>query len=184
MTTFKENYNKKIIPELQKELKLDNIYAVPRIQKIKINVGIGSYITKNKDFAVIIDNIAKITGQKPVVTKSKKAISNFKLREGVPNGVCLTLRGAKMMDFLNKLINVVFPRIRDFRGLSEKSFDGHGSYSLGIKEHNAFPEIKVEDLSKNHGIQITIVTTSKEDNSARLLLSKLGFPFKKNESLL
>lgn len=177
---LKENYFQKIVPELQKELNLKNSLAVPRVQKIKINVGIGSYLAGNKDYDPVVNNIAQITGQKPIVTKARIAISNFKLRADMPTGVTVTLRRNRMYDFLNKLINVVLPRLRDFRGLSKKSFDGHGNYSIGMPEFIVFPEIHPDDIVKTHGVQITIVTNAKDDESAYKLLKAMNFPFKKD----
>lgn len=178
--TYKEKYYKEILPALQKELGIKNINAVPKITKIVVNAGLGSmYTAGNKDFTEFTENFKAITGQAPVIKKSKKAISNFKLREGLPNGVMVTLRGERMYDFLNKLVNIVFPRIRDFRGISKKAFDGHGNYSVGIKEHTVFPEINPDDLIKVHGLQVCINTTAKTDEDALALLTAFGFPFKK-----
>lgn len=177
--SLQQRYKEEIIPELMKKLGVKNIHAVPAIKAIRINVGIGSYVVAGKDHEDVVKNIAIITGQKPVVTHSKKAISNFKLKINMPSGVVVTLRGKRMYDFLNKLVNVVFPRIRDFRGISQKSFDGHGNYSVGIKEHIVFPEIQSEDVSKIHGVQVTIQTSSKNDAGALELLKAFGFPFKK-----
>src|SRR3989339_668055 len=179
MSQFKEHIRKKINVELQKELGIKNKMAIPSVTKININVGIGKIYNINKDFSDVINNITLITGQKPVVKNSKKAISNFKLREGMPSGIVCTLRDERMNDFLNKLINVIFPRMKDFRGLSLKSFDGNGNYNIGIKEFLIFPEIKSDDLVRNHGIQITIVTSAEDDETSKKLLTKLGFPFKK-----
>ena len=176
MSQFKEHIRKKINVELQKELGIKNKMAIPSVTKININVGIGKIYNINKDFSDVINNITLITGQKPVVKNSKKAISNFKLREGMPSGIVCTLRGERMNDFLNKLINVIFPRMKDFRGLSLKSFDGNGNYNIGIKEFLIFPEIKPDDLVRNHGIQITIVTSAEDDETSKKLLTKLGFP--------
>lgn len=172
-------YREKIVPELQQKLGLKNPNAVPRISAIIINVGIGSYVAAGKDHEDIVKNIVAITGQKPIVTRSKKAISNFKLKINMPSGIVVTLRGKRMYDFLTKLINIVFPRIRDFRGISKKSFDGHGNYSVGIREHTVFPEIQAEDVSKIHGLQIIVQTNAKNDKKALELLKALGFPFKK-----
>lgn len=176
---FKEKFYKNIVPELQKELKLKNRLAIPRVSKINVTVGIGGMYNQNKDFSFVVNHIAQITGQHGITTKAKKAISNFKLRKGMPSGVGVTLHGKRLYDFLNKLVNVIFPRIRDFRGLSLKSFDGKGNYSIGIKEFSVFPEIKIDDVVKNHGIQITIVTTAKDNQTGYTLLKALGFPFKK-----
>ncbi|PIQ78246.1 50S ribosomal protein L5 [Candidatus Peregrinibacteria bacterium CG11_big_fil_rev_8_21_14_0_20_46_8] len=176
---MKATYTKEVIPKLQKELGIKNLHALPKIVSVHVNVGVGSYITGGKDYKDVVQNVEAITGQRPIVNKSRKSISNFKLRENVPNGVSVTLRGQRMYDFLNKLVNVVFPRIRDFRGISRKSFDGRGNYSLGIKEHTVFPEIKGEDVSKIHGIQITIKTTATSNEHGLKLLENLGFPFQK-----
>lgn len=179
---FTENYKKKILPELKKELGKKNVMAIPRLKCVKVHVGIGSIMTKgNKDYESVITNVAAITGQKPVVTKAKKAISNFKSRIGLPTGVVSTLRGPRMYDFLNKFINVVLPRVRDFRGVSKRGFDDAGNYSLGLKEHTVFPEINPDDIEKAHGVQVTIVTTATSLNDGYALLSALGFPFKKDE---
>ncbi len=179
---FTENYKKKILPELKKELGKANVMAIPRLKCVKVHVGIGSIMTKgNKDYESVISNVAAITGQKPVVTKAKKAISNFKSRIGLPTGVVTTLRGPRMYEFLNKFINVVLPRVRDFRGVSKRGFDDAGNYSLGLKEHTVFPEINPDDIEKAHGVQVTIVTTATSLNDGYALLSALGFPFKKDE---
>ena len=172
---------KEIAPKLKDELQVKNVMALPKVTKVSINVGIGSYITKNgKDFDHIVENITNITGQKPVITMSKKAISNFKLREKQPVGIKVTLRGKRMYDFLNKLVNVVFPRVRDFRGISPKGFDGNGNYSIGFKEHTVFPEISPDDVIKLHGIEVSITTNTTNDEHARALLKALGFPFRTN----
>lgn len=178
--TLKDKYYKEILPALQKELGVKNVNAVPKITKVVVNAGLGSmYTAGTKDFTEFTENFKAITGQTPVIKKAKKAISNFKLREGLPNGVMVTLRGDRMYDFLNKLVNVVFPRIRDFRGISRKAFDGNGNYSVGIKEHTVFPEINPDDLVKIHGLQICVNTTAKNDEDALALLTAFGFPFKK-----
>ncbi len=180
--TFTENYKKNILPALKKELGKKNPMAVPQLKCIKVHVGIGSIMTRgNKDYENVIANVTAITGQKPIVTKAKKAISNFKTRIGLPTGVVTTLRGPRMYDFLNKFINVVMPRIRDFRGVSRRAFDEEGNYSLGLKEHTVFPEINPDDIEKSHGVQITIVTSAKDKNEGFALLTALGFPFKKDE---
>lgn len=178
-SSFKTIYEKEAVPALMSKLGIKNRNAVPKISYVKVNVGIGSYVTAGKDYEDVVKNVAKITGQKPVVAKSKKAISNFKLKIGMPTGVSVTLRGKRMYDFLSKIVNAVLPRIRDFRGISPRAFDGRGNYSLGIREHVVFPEIDAEDVSKFHGIQVTIVTTAGNDERGRELLSALHFPFKK-----
>lgn len=177
--SLQQFYKSEIVPQLCKTLGRKNINSVPKIKAVIINVGIGSYVTAGKDPEDIVKNITAIAGQKPVVSKAKKAISNFKLKINMPSGVIATLRGKRMYDFLTKLIHVVFPRTRDFRGISKKSFDGRGNYSIGIREHTIFPEIKDEDVSKIHGLQIIIQTTAKTNAEALELLKAFGFPFKK-----
>ncbi|MEK7171825.1 MAG: 50S ribosomal protein L5 [Patescibacteria group bacterium] len=179
MDTLQKTYREKIVPQMMQILGVKNPHAVPRIKAIKVNVGIGSHVVAGKDPEEIVKNVVAITGQKPVVPKSKKAISNFKLKINMPSGVVVTLRGKRMYDFLTKLIHVVFPRIRDFRGISKKSFDNHGNYSIGIKEHTIFPEIRADDVSKIHGLQVTIQTNAGNDKNAFELLKAFGFPFKK-----
>lgn len=176
---LKKTYLEKIVPELKKALKTDNIHAVPKITAVQINVGVGSYVAAGKDHEDVVKNVTVISGQKPVVTRSKKAISNFKLKINTPSGVVVTLRGNRMYDFLSKLINVTFPRIRDFRGISKKAFDGRGNYSVGLAEYSVFPEIQMEDISKTHGMQITIKTNANDNKKAFELLKAFGFPFKK-----
>lgn len=171
-----------LVPTLQSELKLGSVLAVPRIQKVVVNVGVGS---KAQQDSKIIDVIAKeiglITGQKAIVTKAKKSIAGFKVREGMPVGVTTTLRGAKMYDFLDRLIHVALPRVRDFQGLVDGGFDGRGNYSLGIREHVVFPEIVFDVAEKTFSLQITVVTTARDRAATKLLLQSLGFPFKKDK---
>lgn len=168
-----------LAPALKKELGLKNIFAAPRIQMVKVNVGIGTLSKTTKDFSEVISNVTKITGQKPVITKAKMAVSNFKLREGMPTGITVTLRGKRAYDLVERLVNIVLPRVRDFRGLSAKAFDGHGNYSVGFKEALVFPEVNPDDVTNVHGIQVTIVTTAKNNEEGIALLKKIGFPFKK-----
>lgn len=177
-----EKYQTDIRPKLQKELGIKNPMQVPRIEKVCINVGMGSYLTKmgSKDFSYVVDNIEKIAGQKAVVRHAKLSVSNFKLREGQPVGVSVTLRKQAAYEFLYKLINVVYPRVRDFQGASKNSFDDFGNCSVGFKDHTVFPEIIMpEDARKIHGIQVTIVTSSENKTQAKALLDAFGFPFKK-----
>ena len=169
------------MPELQKEMNVKNVAAVPRVKMVKLNVGIGKLTGTGKDYTFVVENIAAISGQKPMVAKAKVAISNFKLKVNQPVGVYVTLRGKNMYDFLNKLVNVVFPRVRDFRGISPKSFDGQGNYTVAIRESTTFTEINPEDLSKIHGIEVTIVTTAKNNEDGHKLLKKMGFPFQENK---
>lgn len=176
--SLSEQIKSEVIPKLTKELGIKNVHAVPRIEKVKVSVGIGSLAKKTKDFSEVIENIAKITGQKPVINQSKIAVSNFKLRKGMPVGISVTLRGKKAYDFVEKLVHIVLPRVRDFRGLSTKAFDGNGNYNIGFKEALVFPEINPDDVSNVHGIQITIVTTGKSNEHGKALLKTIGFPFK------
>lgn len=168
-----------VIPALKKEMGLKNNMAVPRIGKVNVNVGIGTLSKQIKDFTEVLENVAKISGQKPVITKAKMAISNFKLRKGLPVGITVTLRGKRAYDLIERLVAIVLPRVRDFRGLSTKAFDGKGNYSIGFKEALVFPEISPDDVTNVHGIQVTIVTTAKNNEEGLALLRKIGFPFKK-----
>nr|ARW60657.1 ribosomal protein L5 [Polysiphonia sp.] len=176
--SLKENYEKKIFPEMIKELKYKNIHEVPKIIKITINRGIGEAAQNNKAIDKSIEEFASITGQKPIITKTKKSIAGFKIRDNIPIGLKVTLRKEKMYNFLNKLINLSLPRIRDFRGISPKQFDGRGNYNLGLKEQLIFPEINYEQIDKVRGMNITIVTTAKNDKESLILLKKFGMPFK------
>lgn len=176
---------KEILPELKKELGVKNVLAIPTIEKVKISVGFGKIARKagggtmdDAKIATIIENIAVITGQKSVIHSAKKAISNFKIREGLQIGCSVTLRGARALDFLDRLIHVALPRVRDFRGIPAK-FDGHGNYSLGMKDHTVFAEILPEKTEFTHGLEITVVTTAKTNADGRALLNKIGFPFVK-----
>ena len=181
--TLKEKFTKQLMPELQKELNVKNVAAVPRVKMVKLNVGIGKLTGTGKDYTYVVDNIAAISGQKPMVAKARVAISNFKLKQNQPVGVYVTLRGNNMYHFLNKLVNVVFPRVRDFRGISPKSFDGQGNYTVAIRESTTFTEINPEDLSKIHGIEVTIVTTAKNNEDGYKLLKKMGFPLQQSRRL-
>lgn len=169
----------KITPALKEELGLKNQLSAPLVDKVKVCVGIGTLMKSTKDFSEVVDNVAKITGQRPVVTKAKIAVSNFKLRKGMPTGITVTLRGRRAYDFIERLVNIVLPRVRDFRGLSIKSFDGGGNYSIGFKEALVFPEINPDNIANVHGVQVSIVTTAKNNEQGIALLRKLGFPFKK-----
>ncbi|MCX6807514.1 MAG: 50S ribosomal protein L5 [Patescibacteria group bacterium] len=171
-------YKKKIAAELQNEFSITNVMAVPRIIKVAVNCGIGTRYRDNKDYSDIEDALTKITGQKPALRKARKSVSNFKLREGTPNALVVTLRGKRMWDLIERLVRVALPRVRDFRGISPK-LDGHGNYSLGIKENAIFPETDIQDLSKIYGLQFNITTSAKNDEQGHALLAKLGFPFKK-----
>lgn len=180
--TSKQKYQEDIKKELMKELEISNLMAVPDIKKIVINTGIGREYTTNTGVVnEMLAEIQTIAGQKPVVTKSRKAISNFKLRENLDNGIMVTLRGQRMWDFYDKLVNIVLPRVKDFRGVSRKAFDGRGNYSIGIKEHTIFPEIDTSKMIKIRPLQVTIVTSAMDDAAAELMLEKLGMPFRKKQ---
>ena len=176
MTTLKEKYKTSIAPGLQKKLNCSNPMQVPKIQKIVLNMGVKA--TMDKDMLkAVSEDLGRITGQKPVITHSRKSIANFKLREGMPIGVKVTLRGDRMYEFLDRLINIALPRIRDFRGISAKAFDGRGNYTLGLKEQIIFPEIDPDRVKATQGMDITIVTTAKTNDDARTLLREFGMPF-------
>ncbi len=180
MSTLIEKYKSSVIDILQKEIGYKNTHQIPKITKIVINVGAGEAIQNVKCLDVIQEYIGEIAGQKPIVRKAKKSIAGFKLREGMPIGVKVTLRRQRMYDFLERLINTTLPRVRDFNGISAKAFDGAGNYTLGIKEQLVFPEINYEKIDQVRGMNITIVTTAKSDDEARLLLGSLGLPFRKS----
>ena len=173
------HYKKEIAPKLKEEFEYDNVMAIPKLKKIVINVGVGDAINDPKMLDAIVDNVGTITGQQPVKTKSKKSISNFKLREGMPIGCKVTLRGKIMFEFIDRLINLALPRTRDFQGVPNKSFDGRGNYTMGIKEHTIFPEIDVDKTNQIHGMDITFVTSAETDEEAFTLLKHFGMPFKK-----
>ncbi|MGM0366741.1 MAG: 50S ribosomal protein L5 [Actinomycetota bacterium] len=176
---LKEFYEKQMVPELMKEFGYSNVMQVPRVEKISVNMGVGSATENIKELESATEDLAKITGQKPVITKAKKSIAGFKVREGNPIGCKVTLRGARMYEFLDRLLNVALPRVRDFRGLSPKSFDGSGNYTLGIREQLVFPEIDYDSILSVKGMNVTINTTVDTDKEALSLLSKFGFPFRK-----
>jgi large subunit ribosomal protein L5 len=175
---LKERFNREIAPALQKELQLKNPMAVPHLHKIVINMGIGEATQNPKLLDPAANELSQIAGQKPVITKAKKSIAQFKVREGQSIGAMVTLRGDHMYEFLDRLINVVLPRVRDFRGVSTKSFDGRGNYTLGLRDQLIFPEIDYAKVDKLKGMNVTIVTTAKDDNSARALLRHFGMPFR------
>nr|YP_009395009.1 ribosomal protein L5 [Polysiphonia stricta]ARW63571.1 ribosomal protein L5 [Polysiphonia stricta] len=176
--SLKKQYNDEIFPELLKEFNYQNIHEVPKLIKITINRGVGEAAQNNKAIDKSIEEFVYITGQKPIITKTKKSIAGFKIRENIPIGLKVTLRNDKMYNFLNKLINLSLPRIRDFRGISPKQFDGRGNYNLGLREQMIFPEINYEQVDKVRGMDITIVTTAKNDAESLSLLKKFGMPFK------
>ena len=175
---LKEKYQKEIKGALQKELSLENTMAVPRLEKIVVNMGLGEATQNSKMLDPLIADLAAIAGQKPVTTRAKKSIAAFKVREGMPIGAMVTLRGDSMYEFLDRLIAIALPRVRDFRGVSTKSFDGRGNYTLGIRDQLIFPEIDYAKVDKLKGMNITIVTTAQDDNSARALLRQFGMPFR------
>jgi large subunit ribosomal protein L5 len=175
---LKEKYHKEIKGALQKELGLDNPMAVPRLEKIVVNMGLGEATQNSKMLDPLANDLAAITGQKPVTTRAKKSIAAFKVRENMPIGAMVTLRGDTMYEFLDRLVSVALPRVRDFRGVSTKSFDGRGNYTLGIRDQLIFPEIDYSKVEKLKGMNITIVTTAGDDNSARALLKQFGLPFR------
>ncbi len=179
--TLKERYKKEIVPKMKEKFGFKNNLQVPNIKKVTVNVGLGPFLKETKYIDEVIETIKKITGQAPVKTTAKKAISGFSIREGQVIGLKVTLRGEYMYEFLNKLINVVFPRVRDFRGISTKSFDGSGNYSIGFKEHTVFPEVGSSDVERVYGLEVCITTNAKKDEEVKKLLELYGFPFKKKE---
>lgn len=176
---LKERYYTEVVPALMKSLNLKNPMQVPRIEKVVVNVGVGEALDNPKALDATVADIMAITGQKPVVTKARKSIANFKLREGRQIGVKVTLRGERMWSFLDRLMNIALPRVRDFRGVSPNAFDGRGNYTLGLREQLVFPEIDYDKIDKLRGMEISIVTTARTDEEGRQLLQLLGMPFKK-----
>jgi large subunit ribosomal protein L5 len=174
-----ERYLTEVVPQLKAGLGYDNVMQLPRLKKIVLSIGLGEATQEPKVLEAAEKDLATISGQHPVTTRAKKSISAFKLRTGVPIGMIVTLRGARMYDFLDKLVNVVLPRFRDFRGVSRDSFDGRGNYSLGMKEQIVFPEIDYDKVDKIRGLEVTIVTTAKTDDEARSLLELMGMPFRR-----
>jgi large subunit ribosomal protein L5 len=179
MARLQEVYRQTIVPKLRSDLKIENVMQVPRISKITINMGVGEAVADKKVMDAAVADLTKITGQKPLITKSRKAIASFKIREGLPIGAKVTLRGARMYEFLDRLISIAMPRIRDFRGVSPRSFDGQGNYSLGVKEQIIFPEIQYDQVDQIRGMDITITTTATDDRHGRALLEAFNFPFRK-----
>jgi len=179
MANFKQLYDEKIKSQIQKELGFKNLMQVPRLDKIVLNVGLGEALQNGKLIESSVEQLKMISGQMPVVTKAKKSIANFKLREGVPIGVMVTLRGNRMYQFFERLVSFALPRERDFKGLSKKSFDGRGNYSIGFKEQLIFPEIDYDKIEKIQGMNITICTTARTDEEGRCLLTQMGLPLRK-----
>jgi large subunit ribosomal protein L5 len=179
MARLQTYYREKVVPELMKSLGVTNPMQVPRITRITVNMGVGEAVADKKAMDGAVGDLTALTGQKPLVTKSRKAIASFKLRAGIPVGAKVTLRGARMYEFLDRLINVAMPRIRDFRGVSARSFDGRGNYSFGVKEQIIFPEIAYDKIDAIRGMDITITTTARDDREGRALLESFNFPFRK-----
>jgi large subunit ribosomal protein L5 len=178
MPRLKDLYREQVMPALKKELGYENVMRIPRLDKIVVNVGMGEALQNAKSLDAAVQDISTITGQRPIVTRARKSIASFKLREGNPIGVKVTLRGDRMWDFLDRLCNIALPRQRDFRGISADSFDGRGNYSLGLREQLAFPEIDYDSIDRIRGMEITIVTTAQTDEEGFHLLRHLGMPFK------
>jgi large subunit ribosomal protein L5 len=179
MARLRETYQAELVPRLVKDLQLKNVMEVPRVEKVVVNMGLGEAIQNIKILESAVEELGRITGQKAVVTKAKKSIATFKLREGMPIGCMVTLRRERAYEFLDRLINVALPRVRDFKGVSPKAFDGRGNYTLGIREQLIFPEIDLDKIDKVKGLNITIVTTARNDEEGRALLTGFGMPFRK-----
>lgn len=177
MARLKEKYVNEVVAGLQQKFNYDNVMEIPKLDKIVINIGLGEAVQNPKVLDAAVQDLTIITGQKPVITRAKKSIAGFKLREGMPVGVKVTLRGERMYEFADKLLNIALPRVRDFRGVSPKSFDGRGNYSLGLKEQLIFPEIEYDKIDKLRGLEVVFATTAKTDEEGRELLKLLGMPF-------
>jgi len=175
---LQERFKKEIAPQLKEKLGIKNNMLIPSLKKIVVNASTSEALQNSKVLDTVASEIAQITGQRPVITKAKKSIANFKLREGMPIGVCVTMRGQKMYEFFNRLVNIALPRTRDFKGMPRKGFDGNGNYSLGLNEQTIFPEIVPEKVDKSRGMNITLVTSTDDDTMARELLTAMGFPFR------
>ncbi len=178
MPRLKDKYKAEVVPALIKKFEYKNVMQVPKLEKIVLNMGMGDVRDNPKSLDIAVKILTDIAGQKPVVTAAKKSVANFKLREGMKVGAKVTLRGDRMYEFMDKLVNVALPRVRDFRGLSDKSFDGRGNYAMGLKEQLVFPEVNYDDIDKTRGMDIIMVTTAKTDEESRELLHSLGMPFK------
>jgi large subunit ribosomal protein L5 len=181
MSRLREFYRSEAVPALTRQFHYKNVMAVPRLVKINVNMGLGEAIANAKVLDTAAEELAAITGQRPVVTKAKKSIANFKLRQGMPIGLTVTLRGDRMYEFLDRLLNIALPRVRDFRGVSTRSFDGRGNYTLGLRDQLIFPEIDYGKADKTRGMNVTIVTTAKSDDEAHALLTLMGMPFARRE---
>ena len=178
MARFHTQYREKVVPELMKQFGYKTVMQVPRITKITLNMGVGEAVNDKKNIDMAVGDLTKIAGQKPVVTKARKAIANFKIRENLAIGTMVTLRGERMYEFLDRLVTVAFPRVRDFRGVSGRAFDGRGNYNIGLKEQIIFPEIEYDKIDKLRGMNISITTTAKSDDEAKALLAAFRFPFR------
>jgi large subunit ribosomal protein L5 len=176
---LKERYQKEIAPALEAAIGMDNVMQIPRISKVVVNIGVGEALDNAKALEAAVADLTSITGQKPIITKAKKSIANFKLREGRQIGVKVTLRGERMWSFLDRLMNIALPRVRDFRGVSPNAFDGRGNYTLGLREQLVFPEIEYDKIDKIRGLEVSIITTARNDDESRQLLQMLGMPFQK-----
>jgi large subunit ribosomal protein L5 len=179
MARLQQFYRDTIVPQLKEQLQLSNVMEVPRITKITLNMGVGEAVADRKVVDAAAGDLAKITGQKPLICKAKKAVATFKVREGLPIGCKVTLRGARMYEFLDRLISVALPRVRDFRGISPRGFDGRGNYSMGVREQIIFPEIQYDQIDQLRGMDITITTTARDNKQGRALLDAFKFPFRK-----
>ena len=179
MNRLQDKYQNEVVPAMMKEFNYKSVMEVPAIEKVVVNIGVGDAIQNSKLLDEAVEELAAITGQQPVITKAKKSIANFKLREGMPIGCKVTLRRQKMYEFLDKLFNISLPRVRDFRGVSDTSFDGRGNYTLGLKEQIIFPEIDFDKVNRSRGMDVVIVTSAKTNEEAKALLTKMGMPFKK-----
>jgi len=182
MNRMQDLYNKEVIPALRKAFDFKNIMQVPRVEKVVVNIGVGEALDNPKALEAAVSDLTIVTGQKPVMSKARKSIANFKLREGRLIGTKVTLRGDRMWAFLDRLVNTALPRVRDFRGVSANAFDGRGNYTLGLHDQLIFPEIEYDKIDKLRGMEVTIVTTAKNDDQARMLLRLLGMPFNKKEA--
>lgn len=179
MNRLKEQYDNEIVNSLMDKFDYESVMEVPKVDKIVLNMGVGDAVSNTRNLENAVNELTLIAGQKPVVTRAKRSVASFRLREGMPIGAKVTLRGSRMYDFLDKLVSVSLPRVRDFRGVSKNSFDGRGNYTLGVKEQLIFPEITYDDVSKVRGLDIVIVTTAETDEESKELLSELGMPFQK-----
>ncbi len=179
MSRLRSTYQETLLPQLMKDLSIDNVWAVPKVSKVIVNMGVGEAAANIKLLDAAMEEMAAITGQRPVMRRAKKSVAAFKIREGQPVGACVTLRGAKMYEFIDRLVNIALPRVRDFRGVPTKSFDGRGNFTLGLEDQLIFPEIDYSRVDNTRGMNITFVTTSPDDAGARRLLELLGMPFRR-----